>query len=217
MADTKISALSALSSANITATDAIPIVDDMSGTPATYRGSVNDLRGSWEFIASVEDSGVSALEIADIPTGFDLHRLMIVNASVATDEVYPIIQVSSDNGSTYENTSYDAGGGAMGIAPGSYLGATLTTGIPLSRTSSGAYMIGNATEELFNFEMQVANLTNASYTKFGGIGYGDSNTTDYRGITGQGSHNSATVMDAIQLICSSGNISGKMVLEGYRY
>jgi hypothetical protein len=143
--------------------------------------------------------------------------VIIDRALPATDAVGFEVQVSTDNGSTYKTTNeYDYADmipwntdGSYNARGGSGVGAILVTG------TDSSYNIGNAANRGITGEFYIYNPSNAAYGRTTGNFSFTTAGGALRASNHAGVFNSATAINAIRFLFSSGNIaSGTFTLYG---
>jgi len=159
--------------------------------------------GAFVFVSSASASNSSSITFTSL-TASSLYYLNIRNLKVATDLAQVFLRVSTDNGSSYAAVDYQYD---------SAQGGSSTSATAISLTGSGG--IGNATGEFgssFNIFMHGMNIaSNPLWVNWQGAAMSESGElidTQGAGVSADDLNGGSTQeIDAIQIICSTGNIS----------
>lgn len=136
MAQIKISALSALAAASITATDVFPLVDDMSGTPTTYRVTLGDLRtklfaGGGAFAADPLSAAATTITSASA-------NALAVGLNGTTN---PVLQVDASTASSATGIKVKSAAAAGGVAL-SVISSGTNENLTIDAKGSGTITLG---------------------------------------------------------------------------
>jgi hypothetical protein len=137
--------------------------------------------------------------------------MIILQAIVlATDAQAVVMEVSSDNGSTWETTGYDMS--THGVVGGTGVLGTSTTNFIIGHTST--YQ-GNNTNEDCNATLWLYGAAQSVTTKLTGtVAIASTATAQYQGNIG-GAYEATTALNAIRFRSTSGNLtSGVISLYG---
>lgn len=219
MADEKISAMPLNATPG---TDAlVPVVTDPGGTPTNEHTTIADLvayAGGGGGLVLLEQHTASTSASLDftsfISASYDEYQIEIVQLTPATDAVSLYMKVSTDGGSTWvggtaytsqaygQDTANGVGGAVLASAAQFRLGDTTT----LSNVSTASY---NATLKLYGLNQAT------KYLQYHGDHYGAYSDSKSRRQWIGGTWLSATAVNALQFLMSSGNIaSGTIRIYG---
>ena len=185
--------------------------------PAISGASLTGVGGAWTFISSATASASATIEFTSGDAWADYRTIVFYVDSLvnATDAQDLWVRLSTDGGSTWENSSNDYEGGMVGVDHQSNetnLGLYGKTALHLTasvqdftRGWCGEFMIINP---------QVT----ASDRTCTWRGFYRTNATGYMGMThGAGSDRNAHNVDGVQFLSSSGNLtSGTIFLYGIK-
>jgi hypothetical protein len=171
--------------------------------------------GSLELIQEqIITSTTAAVQFTNLAnTPHDVYFLTFDNVTTDTDDVYLTLQLSNDNGSSYETSNYDYAH-QVGTASSSFSEARSTTAGQFFLSGN----IGNASYEKANGYAYLYNLLDSS--KFSFISH---QSSDYlssavlRMMYGGGTYHTAETINAFKLLMNSGNITtGNFKLYGVK-
>lgn len=166
-----------------------------------------------ELIESQTASGAASVDFTDLSSDYAAYLIVYCNTTTGTDNVDVILRTSSDNGSTFDN----------GAAEYTYLvrEATMATTVVFTNTGDDAHTnivlyraAGNATNEDGSGFVW---LFNPSATTFTSVDFTSSHENQAGTMVyskGAGTRLEAAAVDAIQILASSGTISGVFKLYG---
>lgn len=148
-------------------------------------------------VSSVDFTSIINSAYANYQVVFD----SVVSTGSSTD-AYAMVQLSDDNGVTYQTTSYI-----------NYLGGFSTTGMTIGLIFDGGMGVGYEASGYVNLHNLFSSLL---VTNEGQSTIYDSLTPSMAGQTSNGVYTAPLVVDAIRIVSSDGNpISGNFYLYGF--
>jgi hypothetical protein len=165
--------------------------------------------GSWggslelieEQTISSSTATVEFTNLANAP--YDVYFLTADNVTTDTDDTYLNLQVSNDNGSSYETSNYDYAH-QTGTATGTFSEARSTTAGQFFISGN----IGTASNEKANCYVYIYNLLSSSkYSFITHQGSDILSSATYRMNFGGGAYHTAETNNAFRLLMNSGNIT----------
>jgi hypothetical protein len=210
--------LTSITSGNVTT--ALGFTPVTNARTITINGTAQDLTANrtWtinEIVRSEYNTSAAAYLDIPIPVGYSHHKINFIDtfAQTANSELWfrvgtgstPTIQAGASDYTHYRILGGVSNGLAMGGAATDskvvIIGAAMPTGAS-GRTYSGC--------------IEVYAPDNSSYNKhFTGVLAGKFNNGNFVGGTVSADYNANTAVTAIRFLCSTGNISGKFVIESY--
>ena len=198
--------------ADTKATAAQGALADTALQPASLTGA----NGASEvLLATYTPTAVASLDITSVLSStYDFYTIEITDVLPATDGASIYLLTSTDNGSSW-TTSSGAYAYAVGLGNGtggySDIGSSSSTQIQLNSSCS------NTANETSSLELKVWNPNSSSYKQFSWSGSYFSAAGSLYWFTGAGKRLSTSVINAVQLKYSSGNIaSGTVRVYGRR-
>lgn len=218
MADSKLSALSALTGANTDPAADLLYIDDVSATTGK-KITVNELgiaiKRGWSFLSSQTASTSATIDFTtNLDDTFDKYMICFDNVKPATDDVYFGLRIGTGGGPTYQ-----AGGGTTygwcarnsslsgGVDDGSGVSPMVVTCIALSRTTGAGYGIGNDTGEQITGVVEFSNPDASDYCLFKSRSSYIRSDTFIQSWDGAGNYGAASAITGIRFLFSSGNIA----------
>ncbi|MGB1566393.1 MAG: hypothetical protein ACPHA6_12220 [Paracoccaceae bacterium] len=169
--------------------------------------------GGIVLVASATASDSSSVMFTDLSTTYFAYKLIMENFHPASDaDIY--FRVSTDNGSTYKSGAADYKFAITGRVGGSTAGTSSGGSDSINLTDDA---IGTDTGEFGHFDVTIYNpagsgMTGLTFSSF----YITSGATEAT-FHGGGHYATAAATDAIQILCSTGNIaSGEFKLYGIK-
>lgn len=166
---------------------------------------------AWELI---DDTGELTNVAAYTRTGLDAFRQIRVSGTLrpSTSNVVPCLLLSSDNGATWINSGYYiSASGMIGVSAGYDAG---TSGVgamtPSYRSLSNTYDLNF---EGMIFEFNKAKSQSKYYT---GQAVGVDSGNAYFSLLVGGAHATSSALNGLRLYMSSGNFTGRLLVEGRR-
>lgn len=163
----------------------------------------------WTKLSAQTISSVSSISFTGLSSAYRSYILDLQNVIPATDGAALYFRVSTDNGSTFQSTSYvstiiaSASDGTSGVV-------TQTSAIQFTSSASNNSSYG------FSGQVKIGDLASASLRKpvvLNGTYRAQGGTAS--SVNGGGYWDDATAINAIQFIASSGNLStGSITLYG---
>ena len=183
------------------------------GGGADGADAANGADTDFELVASSSPSGASSVEFTSISSTYK--RLMLVweNVTPATDNVTLRLRISTDNGSTWDNGASDYAYACISVEGSSSKdgGDASANHIVLSKNA-----IGNASNEQSCGYCEIYNPSNSKYTYLTALSVSFSNLGAGSFSSLGGGRLASSVVDAIQISMSSGNLSGEFRLYGVK-
>lgn len=169
--------------------------------------------GSLRYIDTYTASGATSLEIASaLDDTYKQYVLVITDLYSDGGDRYPQIQVSTDNGATWQTSGYTSACIDWDGDDATQSSRAITSGIVMVGDSMAVSSSGLGAAYLVHVAMPT---TGSNYTRFSFKGsyeqHDDSSTHMCRG---GGSYNSTTDADAVRILMNSGNISLSVALYG---
>lgn len=176
--------------------------------------------GAWTLITSTTASGAASVDFTGLSSTYHAYAIVFNNLIPATDDTALYVRTDSDAGASFDSGASDYswihGGGraSAGTTYNTYNTTdTADSQIKLS-TNGGSVGHGSAANESASGIIYVLDPSSASYTfitwSLGFINAAGNITN----TTGSGYRLSTTATDAVQVLMSSGNISGEFRLYG---
>lgn len=172
--------------------------------------------GGWVLLNTATASASAAIAFTGLTSAYIAYKVVITGLAVATDEQALWMRTSTDNGSNYDAGASDYAWGTV---------ATQFTATP-TPTGAGddadaqiviAQSLGNAANELANFEVTIFNPSAAAYCHVEFSGNYTNGSTALFSVTGGGARLAAADVDAIQFLAASGNLAtGEFRLFGLK-
>lgn len=195
-----------LDTATLAATQLVNDVAD-----ARTRVTTLETTKAWELI---DDTGELINVAAYTRTGLDAFRQIRVSGTLrpGTSNVVPCLLLSPDNGATWINSGYYiSASGMIGVSAGFDAG---TSGVgamtPSYRSLSNTYDLNF---EGMIFEFNKAKSQSKYYT---GQAVGVDSGNAYFSLLVGGAHATSSALNGLQLYMSSGNFTGRLLVEGRR-
>lgn len=181
-------------------------------TTAYVDNAISASGGSLINLASATVSGSAAVSFtSNIDTTYNKYMLAIIYMQPTTNSVYPILEVSTDGGSTWKTGASDYGYG-FGNPPGGGAVSNAATGMLIS---NGSYPQVNTASIAASGNIIMDNPgTTSWYTSFSGvlmIPLAGSKDSFYHA----GAYNATTAVNGVRIRYSSGNITAKIILYGF--
>lgn len=169
----------------------------------------------WVLIDSESASGAASITLTGITSTYAAYKIILFNLAPATDGVELWLRTSTDGGSTY-----DAGAGNYQwanlafteAAASGFTGSTGDTEIQLTGTS----LVGNAANEQLAGEVTIFRPSAAQFCRVTWQMNWMGTATNVHASQGAGCRAAAADVDAVQILFSSGNITGEARLYGLR-
>lgn len=181
-------------------------------TTAYVDTAISASGGSLINLASATVSGSAAVSFtSNIDTTYNKYMLAIIYMQPTTNSVYPILEVSTDGGSTWKTGASDYGYG-FGNPPGGGAVSNAATGMLIS---NGSYPQVNTASIAASGNIIMDNPgTTSWYTSFSGvlmIPLAGSKDSFYHA----GAYNATTAVNGVRIRYSSGNVTAKIILYGF--
>lgn len=161
----------------------------------------------WELIASGTFSETASLEVTDIDeAGYSSIHLVMANTAPDTDAQGLRLQMSADNGATWDTT----GSNYRTVTAGGDVGDTSMTVFTSSSSASMFNSVvsnpGNQANETFGADITLLDISATEYTHSIFFGGGTLAGGIHEFFQGSCSHNSAAAQNAFRFLFVSGNI-----------
>lgn len=176
-----------------------------------YKLSTPLQTGGWELIGSATPSGASSVNFTDLSA----YRSIWLHGKLApsTDGVNIGVRTSTDNGSNYDAGASDYGEQFFRAR------ATTLAGVAAAQTMfvlNSTGLIGNAANESIAFDCWIDDFNQSTYALFHSVAHHLGTSTDANLAVNGSTRTSTTARDAVRVVASSGNISGKVWAFGLR-
>jgi hypothetical protein len=191
----------------------------LGGTNVTVTGSGSSLTidstgggsGSWVFLNSQTASGATSVDFTSIiDDTYNVYKVIWHEAQISTDSYLKLL-ISTDNGATYEITSYDSA---------YFYYSTSSSFLQRTRITNGLMVSGlffNTAGDQTGGEFSLFGMRNSSYhTAIRGGSVDGRNGVSYSVNWVTGAWKNTTVVDAIRIIPFSGTMSGTFSLYGLK-
>lgn len=176
----------------------------MSQSGSNSTSGISSVGSLVKISTQVASSSSSIVFTSGISSEYRNYFMVCDNVSVSGSGVSVEIQLSSNGGSSYISTGYLSGYLQTEYNSSSSTNGNTTSGLIIGNFSSGSTGAGN---------IYIYNLTTTStISSTGGFTFYNGSST-FSDIT-QGTYNTATAMNALQVTVSSGTFSGNFTLYG---
>ncbi len=162
-------------------------------------------------IGSVTASNTAAVAFTGLSADYYMYEIVCRGLQPASDNVTFWLRTSSDGGSSYDATGYGHAGEVFQPSSFSTNGSLSATRVDIIENA------GTASDEFYSGHIRIMDHDALTPTL---VFFHFNGTNSFSSLTGQrgyGIRDSNTVVDAVQILCSSGNIAvGKFELFGWK-
>lgn len=170
--------------------------------------------GQWKLIGSQTAANSATIDFTDLSTAYYRYSIVFYNVVPTTDAVNLYLRTSTNNGTSYDSGATDYLSRSGGFVDNTY-GSTGFTASQIILSQVTGYSLGNGTGESAFGQIDIFNAGQADRLRVGCTLHAYNSYPYHMGVLSEGFRNSATAVNAVRLIMSSGNIStGTFILYG---
>lgn len=187
----------------------------LSGVTSAIQTQINAAGGGFALLNTYTPSGAASVDVTSQITGTYDRYLIAYDLRVATDNVNLYLRTDSNNGASFDSGATDyqyAGNNTSSAGTNAAFGSTGAAQILLTQTG-----VGNATNEGVSGVIFLTFKGSASmYPQFVFDTAFANLSTNFNTSRGGGFRASAAAIDAVQLLTSSGNLTGTVRIYGIK-
>lgn len=165
--------------------------------------------GSWLVKSQTIGTAVSTVTLTDAFTSdYNAYRVVISNVTMSSTAAGTSIYVKMHDGTNPVNTNYNFGLARIDLAAS-------TISAQAAALGTAGVLVGQGTGSLFSTTFDILLPNVAAHTLFANISMSNINTG--YALTGAGMHQAATAYTAIQILPTTGTLTGGTInIYGYR-